>query len=79
MSHETIATLLWSMLALDALVTLAGVALRSSRVMLAAACLSFLFGIAAIFSIGVGIIVIGICQVAGAIWFRGAERADTSS
>jgi hypothetical protein len=79
MSHDTLATLLWSLLALSALFTIVGMALRSARVMLVAACLSFVFGIAAIFSIGVGIIVIGIYQVSGAILFRRDERGSASS
>ena len=78
MSHQTVATLLWSTLALSALLTVVGVAMRSARVMVVAACLSFVFGIAAIFSIGVGVIVIGICQVSGAILLRRDERRATS-
>jgi hypothetical protein len=79
MSHETIALLLWLMLGLDLLLTIYGFATRSWRVLAIAAAMSLVFGLLAIFSIGIGILALAIVQggAAGAFYRSpgaGAQR-----
>jgi hypothetical protein len=70
MSHETIALLLWSMLAVSVALTIAGIGMHSSRVLFVAAALSFVFGLAAIFSIGIFIIALAVIQLGLGFAFR---------
>jgi hypothetical protein len=79
MSHETIALLLWSALGLDLLLTVYGFAARSWRPLASAAAISVVFGVVAIFSIGIVILALAIVQggAAGAFYrsqHAGAQR-----
>jgi hypothetical protein len=75
MSHETIATILWTMLAIALVLTGIGFARRSFWIMLIAAHITFLFGVAAILSIGIFIIPISVLQfIAAFAFFRRSQR-----
>lgn len=70
MSHETLAMLLWLMLGLSIALTIAGVAARASWALFLAAFLSFVFGILAIFSIGIFILALALVQLVIGIGMR---------
>jgi hypothetical protein len=70
MSHDTLAMVLWLMLGLSTALTIAGVAARASWVLFVAAFLSFVFGIFAIFSIGIFILALALVQLVIGIGIR---------
>lgn len=70
MSHEMLATLLWTMLGISVFLTIVGIAARSSWMLAIAAFLSFVFGIAAIFSIGIFVLALCLVQIAIGFSFR---------
>lgn len=70
MTHTTLAAILWGALALSLGLTAYGVGCRSSTALYVAALLSFLFGIAAIFSIGMFIVLLAAAQLGLAIAYR---------
>ena len=76
MSHDTIAMLAWSILGLSVALMFAGIAARASWALFLAAFLSFVFGIAAIFSIGIFILALAIAQLGIGI---GLYRTDAST
>ncbi|HEX5166838.1 MAG TPA: hypothetical protein VFV93_15640 [Thermomicrobiales bacterium] len=75
MSHETVALLLWSMLAIAIALTIVGVGIHSSRVLFVAAALSLVFGLAAIFSIGIFILALALIQLSLGIAYRRQSSA----
>ena len=73
MSHETLVTLLWSMLGLSVAVMAAGIAARASWALFLAAALSFVFSFAAMFSIGMFVLALAVVQLVIGI---GLRRSD---
>ena len=70
MSHDTAATLLWLMLGLSIVLTIAGIGTRVAWPLFLAATLSFAFGIVSIFSIGIFILALALVQLALGISLR---------
>ena len=70
MSHETLAMLLWSMLGLSIALMFAGIAARAAWALFLSATLSFVFSIAALFSIGIFILALAIVQLMIGIGLR---------
>jgi hypothetical protein len=66
MSHEMLATILWTMLGVSIVLTILGLGLRSWPLLAIAAVLSVVFGVLAIFSIGVFVFVLTALQVVSA-------------
>jgi hypothetical protein len=75
MSHETVALLLWMMLAASIALTIVGAGMRSSRVLFVAAALSFVFGLAAIFSMGIFILALALIQLSLSLAYRSTSSA----
>lgn len=73
MSHETLAMVLWSMLGLSLALTIAGVAARVAWPLFLAAMLSFVFSIAAMFSIGVFTLALAVVQLGLGIAMRRSD------
>jgi hypothetical protein len=67
MTHEMLATVLWTMLGVSIVLAILGVALRSTWLLAIAAMLTLSFGILAIFSIGIFIIALALIE-AGLAW-----------
>ena len=76
MSHETLAMLLWLLLGLSIALMFAGIAARAAWALFLAAILSFIFAIAAMFSIGIFILALAIVQLVLGISLR---RNDASA
>jgi hypothetical protein len=70
MSHDTLATTLWTMLGISVVLTVFGITARSSWLLFVAAGLSFVFGIAAILSIGIFVLALAVGQLAIGIGTR---------
>jgi hypothetical protein len=70
MSSEMIAAALWTMLAFALLLSGIGIARRSFRLMMTSAVLTYIFGFAAILSIGIVLIVLAMLQTFLAFHFR---------
>jgi hypothetical protein len=70
MSSEMIAAALWTMLAFALLLSGIGIARRSFRLMMMSAVLTYIFGFAAILSIGIVLIVLAMLQTFLAFHFR---------
>jgi hypothetical protein len=73
-THDVVATLLWTMLAVALLLTGIAFARRSFWLMLVAAHLTLLFGLAAIFSVGIFVILIAVLQFIAAFSYLRADR-----
>jgi hypothetical protein len=70
MSHEAVALLFWSMLAVSIALTIAGVGTHTSGVLFVAAAFSLVCGLAAIFSIGIFILALALIQISLGLAFR---------
>jgi hypothetical protein len=70
MSHDTLAMLLWLMLGLSVAVTIAGVAARTAWALFLGAFMSFMFGVLAIFSIGIFVLALATVQLVLGIGIR---------
>jgi amino acid transporter len=68
MDHNTVATLLWLSLGMAFVLALVGIGLRSPRLLVVSGVIELVFGILAIFSIGIFIITIALIQFAIAFW-----------
>ena len=76
MSPELVATLLWSLLALSVVLTVVAFALRVWWLLLVAAACSLAFAIAAIFSIGLHILLLtGFQLVSAVVLYRRGDSA----
>jgi|GEM_PF-4321281 len=67
MSHDTLATLLWTLLGISVVLSVMGIVARSGWMLAVAAAIAFGFGLLAIFSIGIFIIALALAQ-AGLAW-----------
>ena len=67
MTFDAIAALLWSMLGASLILSLWGCLTRSARLMWIAGALSVVFGVAAIFSIGIFVLMVAATQAAVAV------------
>ena len=78
MSHETIALLLWTLLGLSLVLTIVGISVQESRMLFVAAAMSFGFAVAALFSIGIFILIGTIVQLVIGIAMRRGQQTPTS-
>lgn len=74
MPLDTLALILWSLLAASLILSLWGMFARSSTALFVAAGLAIVFGIAAIFSIGILVLALAAVQLTGAIALRCSSR-----
>jgi hypothetical protein len=70
MSHDTLATILWTMLGVSVVLTVFGIVARSAWMLFVAAAISLVFGIAAILSVGIFVLALAVAQLVIGIGIR---------
>jgi hypothetical protein len=78
MPHDTLATILWTMLGIMVLLTIVGITVRSAWLQFVAAALSLVFGIASIFSICIVVLALCLTQDVFAVALRQMSSARTT-
>lgn len=74
LSHDTVASILWSILGISILLAVYGFAARSSTALFVAAVMAFGFGILSIFSVGIFVLAIAMAQLIVGLHFRRTTR-----